>query len=393
MNTLSLPLAIAYLTASGGPAASAMTPFETDVFVGGTDGYHTFRIPAIVVTNKGTLLAICEGRRGSTSDTGNIDMVLRRSTDGGKSWSRLQVIWDDGPNTCGNPCPVVDRSTGTIWLLMTHNLGPDDEAAIARKKAKGTRTVWVTRSDDDGATWTRPIDTTATTKKPEWGWYATGPGVGIQLQYGRHAGRLLIPCNNTVQPDPAHLDRFEYGNHAIYSDDHGKSWLVGTAVPSLTIDEPQAVELTDGSVMMNMRSHFGKGCRVVSVSGDGGKTWGGIRHEEVLIEPDCQASFLRYTDAKTDGKTRVLFSNPASKQRDRMTVRLSYDEGKTWPVSRLLCAGPAAYSCLTVLPDQTMGCLYERGKKHPYEGITWARFTLEWLTDGKDSLSTTSGTK
>ncbi|MBN1343672.1 MAG: exo-alpha-sialidase [Phycisphaerae bacterium] len=385
MNTLlflSLPLC---LTVSGSFAAGVVAPIETDIFVSGTEGYHTFRIPAIVATNQGTILAICEGRRGSLSDTGDIDMVLRRSTDGGKSWSRLQVIWHDGNNTCGNPCPVVDRSTETVWLAMTHNLGSDGEADLARKKAKGTRTVWVSRSDDNGATWTKPVDITATAKKPEWGWYATGPGVGIQLERGGHNGRLLIPCNHTVQPDRAHPDRFEYGNHVIYSDDHGKSWQLGGVVPALKIDEPQAVELSDGSIMMNMRSHFGKGCRAVSISGNGGETWGDIRHEEALIEPDCQASFLRYSYGKAGGRTRLLFSNPASKQRDRMTVRLSYDDGKTWPVSRLLYAGPAAYSCLTVLPDMTMGCLYERGAKDPYEKITFARFTLEWLTDGKDS--------
>jgi sialidase-1 len=386
MNAFSLQILVAWFAASAVLAAPAAPPIEADVFVSGTEGYHTFRIPAIVVTNKGAVLAICEGRKGSTSDTDNIDMVVRRSTDGGKSWSGLQVIWDDGANTCGNPCPVVDRSTGVVWLAMTHNLGPDGEADMARRKAKGTRTVWICRSDDDGATWSRPIDITATTKKPEWGWYATGPGVGIQLERGSHTGRLIIPCNNTVQPDSPHPDRFEYGNHAFYSDDHGKSWQVGDAVPALKIDEPQIVELTDGSIMMNMRSHFGKGCRVVSVSKDGGKTWGAIRHEEVLVEPDCQASFLRYTDVKSGGRTRLLFTNPASKQRDKMTIRLSYDEGKTWPVAKLLCSGPAAYSCLTVLTDMTMGCLYERGQKHPYEKITLARFTLGWLTDGKDSL-------
>ncbi len=354
-------------------------------FVSGTDGYHTFRIPAVVVSNKGTVLAICEGRKTSASDTTDIDMVAKRSFDRGCTWQPLQLIWDDGPNTCGNPCPVVDRTTGTIWLLITHNLGEDNEGTIGQRRSKGTRTVWVAKSGDDGATWSKPADITAATKKPEWGWYATGPGVGIQLQSPPHAGRLVIPCNNSVQPDPAQPERFEYGDHAIYSDDHGATWRFGDAVPALKVDEPQVVELADGSILMNMRSHFGLGCRAVSLSRDGGKTWGEIRHDKVLIEPDCQASFLRYTDAKTGGRSRFLFSNPAStKGRHRMTVRLSYDEGTTWPIAKLLDSGPAAYSCLTVLPDMTIGCLYESGRQHAYEGLTFAWFSLEWLTDGAD---------
>jgi len=371
------------------PVQEGLTHFE--VFKSGREGYNNYRIPAVVVTRKGTLLAFCEARRRD-SDTGDIDLILKRSSDGGRTWSKQIVIWDDGPNTCGNACPVVDRTTGIVWLLLTHNQGQDGEREIAQKRSKGTRTVWVCKSEDDGVTWSKPMDITKTSKKSDWGWYATGPGVGIQLQSGPQAGRLLIPCNHTVQPDEKNQsDRFEYGDHVIYSDDHGRSWELGGVVPALKIDEPQVAELDDGSIMMNMRSHFGKGLRAVSLSKDGGQSWGEIWHEKALIEPDCQASFLRYTRRPRNRKNRLLFSNPASNKKNdagrvNMTVRLSYDEGKTWPVSKQIYSGPSAYSCLTVMPDMTLGCLYERGNKKLYEEITFARFSLEWLTDGTDPV-------
>ena len=170
--------------------------------------------------------------------------------------------------------------------------------------------------------------------------YATGPGVGIQLHSPPHAGRLLIPCNHSVQPDPARPERFEYGDHAIYRDDHGATWRLGGAVPSLKIDEPQVVGLSDGSILMNSRSHFGLGCRTACLSRDGGQTWGAVRHERALIEPNCQAGFLRYDDA-TGGRPRLLSSNPASTTlRHRLTVRVSDDGGATWPAARLIDSGP-----------------------------------------------------
>jgi sialidase-1 len=165
---------------------------QSAVFVSGTDGYHTYRIPSLIVTKKGTLLAFCEGRKKGPGDAGDIDLLLKRSFDGGKTWAKTQVVWDDGPNTCGNPCPVIDARTGTIWLLLTHNLGSDTQAMILAGKSKGTRTVWLSRSDDDGATWSKPVEITRQVKKPNWTWYATGPGVGIQLK----SGRLVVPCDN-----------------------------------------------------------------------------------------------------------------------------------------------------------------------------------------------------
>jgi sialidase-1 len=345
-------------------------PAQTPVFVAGENGYHTYRIPSLIVSPKGTLLAFCEGRKNGRDDAGDIDLLLRRSPDGGKTWQPAQVVWDDGDNTCGNPCPVVDRDTGTVWLLLTHNLGADTEAQIVNATSRGTRTVWVTKSSDDGATWARPVEITRDVKSPDWTWYATGPGVGIQLK----AGRLVIPCDNMVAGSKARQ------SHVIYSDDHGATWKRG-GVAGPDCNECQVVERTDGSLMLNMRSYRKTHRRLVAVSQDGGLTWSDPAEDPALVEPVCQASLLRYPG---DG-ARLLFANPASTKRERMTVRLSPDDGKTWPAARLLHDGPSAYSCLAVLPDGDVACLYERGARNPSETITFARFTLSWLAAGKDA--------
>ena len=354
---------------------------ETAVFVSGKDGYHTYRIPSLLVTKAGTLLAFCEGRKAGRGDAGNIDLLMKRSTDGGKTFSPQQVLWDDRANTCGNPCPVVDRRTGAIWMLNTWNLGSDPESRIIAGKSTDTRRVFVYRSTDDGKTWSKPVDITQATKRPEWGWYATGPGVGIQLRKGKHKGRLVIPCDHSSLAYKDH----RFGSHAIYSDDGGKRWQLSAAIRP-ACNECQVVERTDGKLVMNMRSYGGKGCRAVATSDDGGETWSSPRDATLLPESVCQASFLRYGEAdEAAGKGRLLFSNPAVRRgRTRMTVRLSYDEGQTWPVSKLLHAGPAAYSCLAVLHDGTIACLYEAGTRSAYETIVLTRFSLEWLTDGKD---------
>ncbi|MBI3466840.1 MAG: exo-alpha-sialidase [Planctomycetes bacterium] len=347
-------------------------PEQIDVFVSGQDGYHTYRIPSVIVTSKGSVLAFCEGRKQSRSDTGDIDLLLKRSPDGGKSWSPAQIVWDDGDNTCGNPCPVIDRETGTIWLLLTHNLGQDKEAEIVDRKSDGTRTAWVSKSDDDGATWAKPVEITRDVKGPDWTWYATGPGCGIQLK----SGRLLIPCDHIVAGSKI------MRSHVIYSDDHGATWKLGGVLGDHT-NECQIAERSDGSLILNMRSYYKQNRRAIATSRDGGITWSEVTLDSTLVEPVCQASLVQVGHPNAPAKDLMLFSNPASTKREKLTVRLSHDGGRTWPVSKLIHAGPSAYSALTVLPDMTIGCLYERGENSPYEKIAFARFSLEWLA-GQD---------
>ena len=349
-------------------------PQHMAIFARGMDGYHTFRIPSLIVTEQGTVLAICEGRKASRQDFGNIDIMLRRSTDQGRTWGDLIVIHEEGGDKAigiGNPCAVVDQSTGTIWLTCCRN----------------NHDVLMTHSTDDGLTWATPVDITSDVKDPTWDWYATGPGVGIQLANGPRSGRLLIPGDHNPtegHPTPSH------GAHVFYSDDHGTTWQLGGALEGGSIGEPQIVELADGTIMANARSNIGRH-RAIGISADHGRTWSETRREEALIEGEprgCQASILRLSDAETQGKNRILFSNPANiGPRVRMTVRLSYDEGKTWPISKRIHEGPSGYSCLTVMPDKQIGLLYERGEESFRETVSLATFSLAWLTDGKDTLS------
>jgi sialidase-1 len=365
-------------------AAEALTSPQklqnTDVFVSGTDGYHTYRIPALLTTKKGTLLAFCEGRKNGRSDSGDIDLLLKRSKDFGKTWSSQKIVWNDRENTCGNPCPVEDRQTGTIWLLMTWNHGDDREAEIKKNTSKDTRRVWISSSNNDGLKWSKPIEITAKTKRPEWRWYATGPGVGIQLQKKPWKGRMVIPCDHSVV---SANDPDGYNSHVIISDDHGKTWHIGGVITP-KVNECQIVELENGTLMINMRNYDrSKTSRAIATSSDGGITFSKVTHDPVLVEPICQASFLRCTLRSMHDRNRLLFSNPAHAQRGNrrdMTVRMSYDEGLSWPVSKLLYPGPSAYSCLTILPDANIACLYEAGQKSPYEKIIFTSFSLQWLT-------------
>ncbi len=351
--------------ALGQDAPAVDADFANEVFVSRRGGYDTYRIPAVVTSAKGTLLAFAEGRVNGRGDSGDIDLVLRRSEDGGKTWGPMQVVWKDENHTCGNPAPVVDRSTGRIWLPMTWNRGDDHEREITAGTGKDTRRVFVTHSDDDGQTWAEPREITKTTKNPKWTWYATGPGNSIQLRHGEHAGRLVVPCDHKVTV----AGRTRYHSHCIYSDDHGKTWQLGEPTDERT-NECAVVELPDGRLLLNTRSYAGRNRRGITISEDGGHSWSPVTFDETLIEPVCQASLIRYD---IDGETLLLFSNPASKKRERMTVRVSRDHGKTWPVERLVHAGSAAYSNLVPRPDGKVGLLYERDG---YGKITYTQFDL-----------------
>jgi sialidase-1 len=363
-----LSVVVALLALGPNRATSSDMPEQKPLFTASDDGYHTFRIPALIVTRAGTVLAFCEGRKASRSDHGDIDLVMRRSTDGGRTWSEAVVIAEDGTNTVGNPCPVVDRKTGRIWLPLTWNLGTDSEKQILAGTSQRSREVWIIHSDDDGVTWSEPKNITADVKPADWRWYATGPGCGIQLA----SGRLVIPCDH-ILAGPVHR------SHVIYSDDSGISWQLGGVVGD-GYNECQVAERADGSLLLNMRSYKKQNLRGIAVSEDAGKTWSAPVEDAALVEPVCQASLIALDAPSKDSKRRILFANPASTQREQMTVRLSHDDGDTWPHQRLLHAGPSAYSALAQLPSGEILCLYERGEKGPYEMLTLARFNLDWIT-------------
>ncbi len=365
-------LVAATLLSSARAETKATNSFTTPVFVSGQGGYHTYRIPALTVTTQGTVLAFAEGRKGGGGDSGRIDLLLRRSTDHGRTWSEQQLVRSDERNTCGNPCPVVDRTTGTIWLLTTWNRGDDHEKEIIAQTSKDGRHIFIQSSTDDGRTWSNPTEITATTKLTNWTWYATGPGGGIQMENGPHKGRLVIPCDHVEAGTKAHY------SHSIYSDDHGKTWQLGGTTPKESVNECEVVELTGGKLLLNMRNYDrSKKCRQVAISEDGGLTWKDQRFDEALIEPLCQAAVERCQWPAAGKPGIIAFSNPASPNaRTNVTVRASFDDGQTWPFARVLHTGPSAYSDLAVLANAELACLYEAGAKNAYETIVFAAFPL-----------------
>ena len=340
------------------------------LYKNGEDGYKCFRIPSLITTTKGVLLAFAEGRKNNCGDAGDIDLVLKRSEDGGKTWSKLQIVWDDTTNTCGNPAPVVDQKTGNIVLVSTWNLGSDHEKDIIDGVSKDTRRVFVLSSTDDGKTWSGATEITKNVKKENWTWYATGPGRGIQLSKGKHKGRFVIPSNHVVAETKKNY------SHVIYSDDLGVNWKLGGITAQDSVNESTVAELSNGRLMLNMRNASKKRNRQIAISKNSGKSWSAIYPDTTLIEPVCEGNLIQY---KFPGKKECLvFSNPASTtSRTQMTVRISYDNGKTWPLKKPVHEGPTAYSCLTVLPNGNLGFFYEAGYQRPYEGIIFEEISWE----------------
>jgi len=347
---------------------------QQDLFVSGHDNVNIYRIPSLIVSTKGTLLAFCEARRGDDGDP--TDLVLKRSFYSGKpsrtrmlngyprtfgygvTWQKMQVVLAGKGKAIMQPCPVVDRTSGDILICCQEIRG--GLANLLKNEWHGR--CLILRSKDDGKTWGAPEEITKAV-----GHFAAGPGIGIQLR----GGRLVIPGYS------------KQGSRVIFSDDHGKSWRVGAPIKNKGCNESQVVELKDGSLLMNMRQ--GGRCRYLAFSKDQGQTWFKENNDESLPDPGCQASILRVPIGKKGGASLLLFANPPHPRpfeaRTNLTVRLSKDEGRSWKVSREVHPGPGAYSSLAVLADgSTIGLLYETGKAHPYEKISFARFNLAWLS-------------
>ncbi|MDB6121692.1 MAG: Exo-alpha-sialidase, partial [Pedosphaera sp.] len=351
---------------------------KIDVFEGGSNGYQQYRIPGIAVTAKGTVLAYCEGRKTGKGDWDTIDLFLRRSTDGGKTWGPFQKIADvPGPKqrsavalklkagkpedvTYNNPVIIADQKSGIIHLLFC---------------LEYSRCFYL-RSIDDGVTLGKPVEITKSLEKfrkdYDWKVVATGPGHGIRLKNGR----LVVP---------AWFSTGEQGHHpsvttTIFSDDDGVTWQAGEiAIPNtakwINPSEAEIVELADGRVMMNGRSEAKRNRRLVTFSRDGSSGWTKPQFAEELKEPICMGSIARFSLKTESDKNRIIFSNPDNlaradhkqepgKNRDRknLSIKLSYDEGTTWPITKVLEAGISSYSDLAVLKDGTVLCLYERCK-------------------------------
>lgn len=346
----------------------------TDIYAQGTEGYSCYRIPAIVQTKKGTLLAFAEARKNNCKDNGNIDLVVKRSADGGKTWGPMIMIWDDGDNTCGNPVPVVDQSTGNICLVMSWNKGSADIGAINNGTAEPRR-AYVTMSSDDGLNWDAPTDISSDVMQPDWGWISTGPCHGIQLAKGSHKGRLVIPaCFITVNPVASNRTESAF---VMYSDDHGKTWQSGAYADPLNFSpsETTVAELSDGRLLINSRC-TGKNYRISSISEDGGATWSPMLAEFPLVDPVNQGSMLGFEWA---GKHILLFSNAASTKRENMAISLSTNDGANWTGRYIVNPGQAAYSDLVIVGSDQLGITYETGTVNPYEKITFESYSLDSL--------------
>jgi len=349
------------------------------LFQKGDGGYHTFRIPAMVRTDNGTIIAFAEARKDDSADGGRIDLVQRRSFDGGVTWGPVEVIWSDGANTCGNPSPVYDSKRGRLVLIANWNRFEDSEVDIRSGKSKDGRRIYVFFSSDEGASWTSPREITADVKRADWAWYATGPGHAIQLMKGPHKGRLVVPCNHSVLQPEGKLWHDEA--HIIYSDDGGETWLIG-GTTSLG-NESTAVQLKNGDILLNSRvigvsKDVSKGRRIAAISQDAGESFGESFYVDDLLEPRCQASIINYAKRGRLTKT-LLFSNPKSQTRDNLCISLSKDSGKTWSTAYQVHSGPAAYSDLLILPNRDIAIIYEAGLPNhasptPYDAIYFQIF-------------------
>lgn len=352
------------------------------LFDGGTGGFHAYRIPSIVRTTNGTLIAICEGRADNDNDYGNINVVCKTSSNNGATWSALKTIAGATLGTWGNPTAVVDWDTGRVWLFMSWNDADHSENGSGDTEPVdtwGERRVFLTWSDDNGATWATPVDKTSILLPSTMTWDAMGPGVGIQTTGGPHPGRLIIPARR----------------RNIYSDDHGQTWHY-QIIPAGT-DEGTIVELADGTLMRNDRPggtpwEAAKRRHISTGTIEGG--FSAFTPASALPDPRCEGSILRYAG----DRSRIIFLNSASEStRYYMVARVSYNEGQTWYASRRLhntitpeeaaAEGKGGYSSMTKTADFAIGALVEQRETPSSSNSNWSiefqKFNLTWLLNGQ----------
>nr|WP_243866699.1 sialidase family protein [Actinophytocola oryzae] len=346
-------------------------------FVSGTQGYNTFRIPAVVRAKDGTVLAFAEGRVESAGDTGAIRVVQRRSSDGGCTWGPMTVVSDNGDATAGNPAPVVSPD-GTVVLLTTRNgRVTEKEIMSGTASAQDSRRVYVQRSTDGGRSWSREKEITNVAKKADWRWYATGPGHAIVLR----SGRIVVPANHSSAPPAGSTDvgteAKYYGGHDLISDDGGRTWRIGfTEDRTATVvaaNETTAAQLPDGRVYFNSRNQGTGANRVDAYSTDGGRSLAAPYAPQAgLSVPKVEGSLLQ-----TVRPDLLLFAGPSDPAARRaLAIRASGDGGRTWRQTLLVSDAPAAYSDLVQLSGSTVGLLYETGVSGSSETITFRQLPM-----------------
>ncbi|MEU0964913.1 sialidase family protein [Streptomyces sp. NPDC005917] len=384
VSRISLAAALLLGAFAVGPRAWAATCQSSVPYASGQGGYAQYRIPAVVRTWRGTLLAFAEGRHSTTGDSGDIDVVLRRSSDRGCTWGPLQVVADGKRDTRGNPAPVIDPRTGDIVLVTSYNDGSVNEAQIMRGQVtkKQSRRVFVQRSRSEGRSFTAPKEITAQVKPSGWRWYATGPGHAVALTQGRHRGRLVVAADHSSAPPAGSSDTGRearyYGGHAIYSDDGGRSWHLGFVDDSYTgrdnANETTAAQLPDGRLYFNARNQNGSGPgnRLNAWSSDDAETLdAGYTVQPTLSEvPVVEGSVLQLRGVGAP----LLFSAPSvPTARKAMALWTSADEGITFDKLLTLSGRKAAYSDLVQVDRSTVGVLYETGTRTAYDTIEFRR--------------------
>lgn len=377
------------------PAIHAQQPAGAEDFTssilwtGGVGGYATYRIPGIVSTKRGVLLAYTSARHG-TSDWADIDILMRRSLDHGKTWTESRRLAGESQGTTDNPIAIPDYQTGSVHFLYQHNY----------------ERAYYMRSDDDGKTFTKPVDITDVFEqfRKDYDWHVIAPGVGHALQL--KSGRLLVPIWMSVGTPTGPNSRAHRPSAiaTIYSDDHGKTWKRGDLIADSSDELPNpsesmAVQLADGRVLLSIRNESKKFRRAFSISPDGISNWSKPAFDEGLFEPICAASIVRYAKSPADPDSRILFTNPDSedvpnitkrfaKPRQMLTIRLSTDGAKTWSQHRILDSGVAGYSDLAVDAEKNIYVLYEegaiKGSDTNNTHTILAKFSLGWLMKGDE---------
>lgn len=362
------------------------------VFVSGTEGHKSYRIPAIISLPNNDLLAFCEGRVNGAGDFGDINIVMKRSSDGGKTWTALQTVVDADALQAGNPAPVVDRAdpaypAGRIFLF--YNTGNNHEGEV--RKGHGLREAWYKTSVDNGGTWSEAVNITTQVHRPkqpavnaaynfaeDWRSYANTPGHAMQVEKGAYRRRIFVAANHSAgDPQQGFAD---YAAHGYYTDDHGKTFRLSATVTMPGSNESTAAELSGDGLMMNSRNQRGDvRARIVSISRNGGATWDSSYVDQTLVDPVNEGSLLTVGTKK--GKNILAFCNAAdAKRRDNLTLRISYDDGRTWKKSFLIDKSAdatssdfTAYADLVKLNKKKVGILYER------EGYKQIVFTaMKW---------------
>lgn len=358
---------------------TAFSQKKVPVFISGKEGHKSYRIPAIIALPNGNLLAFCEGRVNNAGDFGHVNIVMKRSNDKGKTWSSLQTVASNGDLQAGNPAPVVDLTDpdfprGRIFLF--YNTGNNHEGEV--RKGNGLREVWFKTSTDNGNTWSDAVNITVQVHRPrqpllnpqynfteDWRGYANTPGHAMQFESGKYKGRIFVAANHSA--GTPQKDFSDYAAHGFYTDDHGKTFHLSATISIAGSNESTATGLYDGRLMMNSRNQKGDiRARIVSISNDGGATWDSSYFDKVLVDPVNEGSIL--TLGKKKKESIVAFCNTANiNRRDDLTLRISYDNGRTWRNSFLIDKSKeetdgdfTAYSDLVKLGKHKVGVLYER---------------------------------